>query len=124
MAKKRAYPLEFRAKIIELIRSGKSVSAIAKEYDIARLTITNWLKQDDVDAGRRSETVATAESAEMVKLRKKVRELEIERDILKKAAGYSTGQRNASFSLLAGVLYCKVLRGRWFSLSATRLRSA
>jgi transposase len=88
MAKKRAYPLEFRAKIIELIRSGKSVSAIAKEYDIARLTITNWLKQDDVDAGRRSETVATAESAEMVKLRKKVRELEIERDILKKAAAW------------------------------------
>lgn len=88
MAKKRAYPLEFRAKIIELIRSGKSVSAIAKEYDIARLTITNWLKQDDVDAGRRSETVATAESGEMVKLRKKVRELEIERDILKKAAAW------------------------------------
>ena len=40
------------------------------------------------------------------------------------AAGNSTGQRNTSFSLLAGVLYCKVLRGRWFSLSAMRLRSA
>jgi hypothetical protein len=45
-------------------------------------------------------------------------------DFFAKGAGYSTGQRNASFSLLAGVLYCKVLRGRWFSLSATRLRSA
>ena len=85
MAKNRAYPPEFRAKIIELARSGKSVNSIAKEYDIARLTITNWLKQDDLDAGRRSDGLTTAESAEVAKLRKRVRELEIERDILKKA---------------------------------------
>jgi transposase len=88
MAKNRAYPPEFRAKIIELARSGKSVSSIAQEYDVARLTITNWLKQDDLDAGRRSDGLSTAESAEVAKLRKKVRELEIERDILKKAAAW------------------------------------
>jgi len=51
IAKHRAYPPEFRAKIIELARSGKSVSSIAQEYDVARLAISNWLKQDDLDAG-------------------------------------------------------------------------
>jgi transposase len=124
MAKNRAYPLEFRANVIELVRSGKSVSAVAKEFNVARLTIVNWLKQDDLQVGRRTESAVNTESVEMTRLRKKVRDLEIERDILKKAAGNSTGHRNTSFSLLAGVLYCKVLRGRWFSLSAMRLRSA
>jgi transposase len=47
------------------------------------------LKQDDLDAGRRSDGLTTAESAEVAKLRKKVRELEIERDILKKAAWFA-----------------------------------
>jgi transposase len=88
MAKNRAYPLEFRANVVDLVRSGKSVSAVAKEFNIARLTIVNWLKQDDMQAGRRNDTAATAESAEMAKLRKKVRDLEIERDILKKAAAW------------------------------------
>jgi transposase len=64
------------------------VSSVAKDYDVARLTITNWLKQDDLDAGRRSDGLTTAENAEVGKLRKRVRELEIERDILKKAAAW------------------------------------
>jgi transposase len=88
MARKRVYPPEFRSIVIELVRSGKSVSAVAKEYDVARLTITNWLKQDDLDAGRRTDGLTTAENAEVAKLRKRVRELEIERDILKKAAAW------------------------------------
>jgi transposase len=46
------------------------------------------LKQGDLDAGRRADSFTTAESVEVAKLRKKVRELEIERDILKKAAAW------------------------------------
>ena len=86
MAKKRVYPSEFRAKILELIRSGKNASAVAREYDLSRQTIMNWLKQDDIDAGRRTDGLTSAESAENAKLRKRIRELEVERDILKKAA--------------------------------------
>lgn len=71
------------------------MSAVAKEFSVARLTIVNWLKQDEVQAGRRSETVAVTESAEMTKLRKKVRELEIERDILKKAAAWFARETDA-----------------------------
>jgi transposase len=63
MARKRVYPPEFQAKILELVRSGRSANSIARE------------------AGRRSDGLATAESLEVAKLRKKVRELEIERDL-------------------------------------------
>jgi transposase len=88
MAKKRVYPAEFRAKIVELIRSGKNANAIAREYEISRQSIINWLKQADLDAGRRTDGMTSAESAENAKLRKRVRELEIERDILKKATAW------------------------------------
>jgi transposase len=88
MAKKRVYPAEFRAKIVELIRSGKNANAIAREYEISRQSIINWLKQDDLDAGRRTDGMTSAESAENAKLRKRIRELEIERDILKKATAW------------------------------------
>jgi len=40
MARKRVYPPEFRAKILELVRSGRSANSIAREYEIARLTVT------------------------------------------------------------------------------------
>lgn len=86
MARKRVCPPEFRSNVIELVRSGKSVSAVAKEYDVARLTIANWSKQDNLDAGRKSDGLTTAENAEVTKLRKKV--FEIEREILKKAAAW------------------------------------
>lgn len=88
MAKRvKVYPLEFRHKILELARAGKTPTALAREYEIARQTIVNWLKQDDVDAGRR-EGVTTEEQLEIRRLRKRVRELEIEREILKKAAAW------------------------------------
>ena len=88
MAKKRVYPTEFRAKIVELIRSGKNANAVAREYEVSRQSIINWLKQDDLDAGRRTDGMTSAESAENAKLRKRIRELEIERDILKKATAW------------------------------------
>jgi transposase len=88
MAKTRTYPPEFRHKVLELIRSGKSANAVAHEFEISRQTIANWQKQDDLHAGRRTDGLTTEESAEVTKLRRKVRELEMERDILKKAAAW------------------------------------
>ena len=68
--------------------SGKNANAVAREYEISRQSIINWLKQDDLDAGRRTDGMTSAESAENAKLRKRIRELEIERDILKKATAW------------------------------------
>jgi len=95
MAKVRTYPPEFRRKVLELARSGRSLSSIANEFQVSRQTIMNWQKQDDLDAGRRTDGLTTEESAEMTKLRRKVRELEMERDILKKAAAWFARETNA-----------------------------
>jgi transposase len=89
MAKKRprAYPAEFRLNIIELARHGRRVDELA-EFKVGPQTIRNWLKQVDVDAGRRSDGLTTAERDELARLRKENRQLKIEREILGKAAAW------------------------------------
>lgn len=87
MAKKhpRSYPLEFRANVLELARTGKTPEELAVQFSLAPQTIRNWLKQADAKGG---DGTADAEREEVAKLRKKVRQLEIERDILSKAAAW------------------------------------
>lgn len=79
MAKKysRPYPPGFRRNIIELVRSGRPALEVSHEFKTARQTIANWLKQDDLDTGRRRDGVTTAEHEEVTKLRKSVRQLQI-----------------------------------------------
>jgi transposase len=84
----RSYPPEFRRKITELVRSGRSGNQVAEEFKISRQTLSNWLKQDDLDSGRRSDGLTSAEHEENVRLRKRIRQLEIEREILSKAAAW------------------------------------
>jgi transposase len=90
MARKhpRSYPPEFRRNIIELVRSGRTMDGLSSEFKIARQTIANWIRQDDLDTGLRSDGLTSAEHDEVSKLRKRVRQLEIERDILSKAAAW------------------------------------
>lgn len=95
MGKRPTYPPDFRRKIIDLVRSGRTVNAVAREFEVARQSVANWLKQDDLDSGRRSDGLTTAEIAEVSKLRRRVRELEMERDILKKAAAWFARESNA-----------------------------
>lgn len=83
-----SYPPEFRHKIVELILSGRSTVDISQEFKLARQTISNWVKQDDLDTGRRSDGLTSAEHEEITKLRKKVKQLEVEREILSKAAAW------------------------------------
>ncbi len=84
----RSYPPEFRQQVLELIRSGKNATQVARDFKLSRQTIVNWLRQDDLDTGRRSDGLTSVEHGEIVKLRKQVRQLETERDILKKAAAW------------------------------------
>lgn len=83
-----SYPPEFRHKILELIRSGRTQTSVAREFELSKQTIANWLKQDDLDSGRRSDGLTTAEHEEITQLRRRVKQLEVEREILKKAAAW------------------------------------
>ncbi|HEY9084365.1 MAG TPA: transposase, partial [Candidatus Tyrphobacter sp.] len=84
----RSYPLDFRQNIIDLARAGKKLEELAAQFDIAPQTVRNWVKQADLDGGRRSDGLTTAERDELAKLRKENRQLKVEREILSKAAAW------------------------------------
>ena len=83
-----SYPPEFRHKVVELVRSGRSVIEVSREFDLARQTIVNWVKQDDLNAGRRDDGLTTVERNELTLLRREVKRLKMDAEILSKAAAW------------------------------------
>ena len=81
------YPVEFRRETVELVRQGRSIADVAKSLGVSQQTLRNWLKREDVDAGR-AEGVTSEEREELRRLRREVRVLREEREILKKAAAF------------------------------------
>jgi len=91
----RAYPPEFRRKVIALSRGGRSLSSLADEFGVARQTIMNWLKQEDLDAGHRDDGLTTSERQELIRLRRENKRLTLETEILKKATAWFARETNA-----------------------------
>ncbi len=79
------YPEEFRRETVELVRGGRSIADVAKSLGVSGQTLRNWCKQVEVDAGRQAGP-SSADKEELTQLRRRVRVLEQEREILKKAA--------------------------------------
>ncbi len=88
--KRRAFSAEYKAEVVELIRkSGKSVGAVARELDLTETAVRRWVKQAEIDSGGGpAGALTTAERDELAKLRKRVKTLEMEREILKKATAF------------------------------------
>ena len=83
------YPAEYRAHAVELFRtSGKSQRAVSLELGISNELLRRWVRQDDLDKGRRSDGRTTTEREELRLLRAEVKTLRMERDFLKKAAAF------------------------------------
>ena len=83
-----AYPPEFKAEAVRLVSSSeRSVSALAKDLGIADQTLRNWVRHAEVDDGLR-EALTPSEREELRHLRREVRTLRQEREILKKAAAF------------------------------------
>ncbi len=81
----RQYPPEFRERIIALARSGRSVSGLSAEYGVAGATIHRWLDQDRIDHGEKP-GATSSQNTELCAARKRVRELEHELELIRKAA--------------------------------------
>ena len=81
-------PLEFRQRAIELVNLGeKPVAQIAKDLQISESCLRRWMDQASVEAGHKP-GVTRDERAELVELRRRTRVLEMENEILKRAAAF------------------------------------
>ena len=89
MAKTRLpYPPEFRRRLVELVRSGRTPEELSRQFEPTAQSIRNWVEQADLDEGRRDDGLTTAERDELRRLRRENRQLREEREILKKAAAW------------------------------------
>ncbi len=82
------YPPEYKSEAVRLVHSGVSVGQVAKDLGVNDQTIRNWIKQADLDSGRRKDGLTTEERQELLRLRRENRVLREEREILKKAAAF------------------------------------
>jgi len=85
----RPYPPEFRREAVRLLEtSGRSIPQVAAELGVSGESLRNWLKQEQVDRGEREDGLTSDEQEELRRLRRQVRELEQEREILKRAVTF------------------------------------
>jgi transposase len=85
---RRSFSKQFKAETVGLIRtSGQSIPQVCRDLDLAESVVRRWVAQAEIDAGQR-EGLTTAEREELARLRRAVRVLREERDILKKAAAF------------------------------------
>jgi transposase len=89
------YPPEYRRRIVELARAGRSVNELAREFEPSASAIRYWLKQAGLDEGLRSDGLTTDERAELNRLRRENRVLREEREILSKAAAWCVSRTRA-----------------------------
>jgi len=88
--KRRSFTKEYKAETVRLVREGgRSISEVARDLELTESALRNWIRQAEVDAGRgRPGELTTAEREELQRLRREVKDLRIEREILKKAAAF------------------------------------
>ena len=81
---RRGYPPEFRRRVLDLLEAGRPVADVARDLQISDQTIYTWRRQNRIDRGLEPGTT-TAEHAELVAARKRIRDLETELDIHRRA---------------------------------------
>ncbi|SRR6188768_1265886 len=89
------YPAEFRQQIIELVHAGRAPAELSREFQVTAQTIMNWVGQAARNGGQPSpgkEGLSAAEREELARLRRQVKQLQTERDILAKATAWFAGR--------------------------------
>lgn len=88
--KRRSFTREFKAEAVRLCKVGdRSITRVAIDLDLTETALREWVRRADVDAGEGPpDALTTQEREELRELRKRVKRLEMEREILKKAATF------------------------------------
>lgn len=82
------FPAEFKRDVVRVARRGDlTIAEVAADFDISVESVRRWMHQADVDDGIK-DGMTTAEQAEVVQLRRSIRRLEMENEILRRAAAY------------------------------------
>jgi len=79
------YPEEFRREAVELVRQGRSIPDVAESLGMSGQSLRTWVRQEQLDRRERDDGLTSAEREELRELRRRVRRLEQEREILKRA---------------------------------------
>ena len=88
------YTPEFRQRMIELVRVGRTPEDLAKEFEPSAQAIRNWVAQADRNDGRRQDGLTSVEREELVRLRRENKQLQLERDILSRATAWFARETN------------------------------
>lgn len=82
------FPLEFKRDVVTVARRGDlSIAEVAADFDISAESVRRWMHQADIDDGVK-DGLTSAEQSEIVQLRRTNRRLEMENEILRRAAAY------------------------------------
>ena len=87
---RRTYDDDFKQQVLELVRSGeKSVSEICNDLDLTDSAVRNWIKKDQISNGVMTQNSLTeTDQQELARLRAEIKQLKMEREILKKATAF------------------------------------
>jgi transposase len=87
--RRRRFTPEFKAAIVRRVRDGEAVSDVGRESELPRQTIYRWLEA----AGVSADPKAKSDRTELQRMRRRLRELEMENEILKKAEAFFAKRR-------------------------------
>ncbi|KZR56904.1 transposase [Bacillus badius] len=83
---RRTFTAEFKKQMVQLYQNGKTKRTIIDEYDLTPSSLDRWIHQDETSGSFKEEDNRTAEQQELLELRKELKQLRMENDILKQAA--------------------------------------
>jgi len=88
--RRRKFDAEFKAEAVRLCKVGdRTIGQVAKDLDLTETALRAWVKQGDIDTGKGPPgALTTAEREELARLRREIKRLQMERDILKAAATF------------------------------------
>ncbi len=90
------YPAEFRARMVDLVRAGRTPEELSREFEPTAQSIWNWVRQAERDQGVRRDVLTSNDTEELRRLRRENKILREEKDILRKAAAWFAAETGST----------------------------